>query len=709
MGSNQQKSNKKEILIDNFGKKEKIELEMNIFLITEINSQNLFKKLIGMTNNEENIEINRERPIEHKSYSKLKFTYLQKEENELIEHLLDVSFEKIKLEREETFTNKDVFIIRLARYDEFTIKNYIKIFIEQEFDEEHQPFILFLTDENDINGKQENIRNLINIISQEYIKEKYANNEEEKNKKLNNLLPEEYYLPYNIFLTQFRDNEENERNDITEINNYLLKFASCYNEIGDLFTFIKNNNNNNNISYNFVNILCVGRTCTGKSTFINTFFNERKCNVGGNGMSKTKRINFYSDFSKQIRIYDTIGFEGEESTSKIIKLLQRLNVELINCKQKIHLILYFIQGKINFEEHEYKVFNEIIKYKSHIIFIKTHSKNNLPETYQREKNRLYENIRDLFKRNEQNLIKNKVSNKEIEKIKELYANYLLNYDKFENLILMNLRKDEDDSKIFGMDNLYKAIYNYLKHHIIRIQDINNIEFDNNQNNPNNNNNINPIYFIIKDNLFLKKYRTIKDIFESLQWDKKLIIAKNAFYAGLSGINPIPLIDIGTYYLIEKNLKTELARLYQFDIDKNVFLNEKYNKNEIEKNKEINNKIENSELGLVIINNSTKIFASGISLINDLKNITNIKIIIDGFVNVCRSSLILYFVGNVIGGAFNVGLIIYEGNLFANFFENELRKDQGVNYLINAAKSYNKAIKSFKDLAQIEDDVEIIID
>ena len=53
MGSNQQKSNKNEILIDNFGEKEKIELEMNIFLITEINSQNLFKKLIGMNNNEE--------------------------------------------------------------------------------------------------------------------------------------------------------------------------------------------------------------------------------------------------------------------------------------------------------------------------------------------------------------------------------------------------------------------------------------------------------------------------------------------------------------------------------------------------------------------------------------------------------------------------------------------------------------------------------
>ena len=43
-----------------------------------------------------NIEINRERPIEHKSYSKLKFTYLQKEENELIEQLLYFSFEKIK-------------------------------------------------------------------------------------------------------------------------------------------------------------------------------------------------------------------------------------------------------------------------------------------------------------------------------------------------------------------------------------------------------------------------------------------------------------------------------------------------------------------------------------------------------------------------------------------------------------------------------------
>ena len=39
-------------------------------------------------------------------------------------------------------------------------------------------------------------------------------------------------------------------------------------------------------------------------------------------------------------------------------------------------------------------------------------------------------------------------------------------------------------------------------------------------------------------------------------EKKWIITRYAFYSFLSGINPIPLVDIGTYYLVEKKLKIE---------------------------------------------------------------------------------------------------------------------------------------------------------
>ena len=318
---------------------------------------------------------------------------------------------------------------------------------------------------------------MINKASKKYIEEVYKNVQKEKDIRLKDLETKdhyEYYMHYNIFLTLYekdnyfidnQNNNNNINNDINsnnashfliKLNNYLLKFASCYNEIGDYFsldewqtyeneenidnisnkenniintsenniintnenniintnenniintnenniintnesTIINSNNSNNsntintintneisiihkndnsfininendtnknnckdqikmnkkvNKSFNFINILCVGRTGSGKSTFINNFFDERLCNVGRKGTHQTQRINYYSDYKSNIRLYDTIGLEGDVSSDKIVDLLEKLNVELINCNEKIHLILYFIQDKtINF-------------------------------------------------------------------------------------------------------------------------------------------------------------------------------------------------------------------------------------------------------------------------------------------------------------------------------------------------------------------------
>ena len=106
----------------------------------------------------------------------------------------------------------------------------------------------------------------------------------------------------------------------------------------------------------------------------------------------------------------------------------------------------------------------------------------------------------------------------------------------------------------------------------------------------------PIYSIIKDNLFLGSYKTIRDILSSIKSDKKWIITKNCFYSALSGLDPIPFVDIGTYYLIEKNLKNELASLYHFNIKENIFLNEEINnEEEIKKNNEANDEKDNIHL------------------------------------------------------------------------------------------------------------------
>jgi len=98
---------------------------------------------------------------------------------------------------------------------------------------------------------------LINKASKKYIEEVYKNVQKEKDIRLKDLETKdhyEYYMHYNIFLTLYekdnyfidnQNNNNNINNDINsnnashfliKLNNYLLKFASCYNEIGDYFS-----------------------------------------------------------------------------------------------------------------------------------------------------------------------------------------------------------------------------------------------------------------------------------------------------------------------------------------------------------------------------------------------------------------------------------------------------------------------------------------
>ena len=475
-----------------------------------------------------------------------------------------------------------------------------------------------------------------------------------------------------------------------------------------------------NKSFNFINILCVGRSGSGKSTFINNFFDERLCNVGRKGTHQTQRINYYSDYKSNIRLYDTIGLEGDVSSDKIVDLLEKLNVELINCNEKIHLILYFIQDKtINFQQNEYKVFNEIVKYKAHIIFIQTKCEIESDEIYNNDKNSLYGNIRDVFKEIEKELKQKKISQNDINSLRDLYADILLT--KYENFVRINQRKEKENlsKNIFGMNKLYKAIYDYLKDQYIQINSISKIEglFENEEdkkkskeNNKKNSQIIHPIFTIIKDNLFLHPYKTINDILCYLDKEKKSIITKYSILATLSGINPVPIIDIGTYYIIEKKLKKDLAQLYHFNLDKNIFMddkekNKKHNKNEIE---EANKEKNKGDVKVQLIVDATKGIAPvkfGIELadiINDAKNIGFIKNFMEAFANGLKSTILFMAIGCFLGGAINMGIIIYIGTKLSNFYEKYLLEDNGVEFIKTAINDYNNGIVYFKQKAEIKD-------
>ena len=445
------------------------------------------------------------------------------------------------------------------------------------------------------------------------------------------------------------------------------------------------------------------------------------CNVGIKGSHQTQRINYYSDYKSNIRLYDTIGLEGNISSNKIVNLLEKLNVELINCNEKIHLILYFIQDKNTyFHENEYKVFNEIVKYKAHIIFIQTKCEINSEKLYNDDKKALYDNIKNVFKAIEKELKQKKIPQKDINSLRDLYADILLT--KNENFIRINQRKEEENlsKDIFGVDKLYKEIYNYLKEQYIEINSISKIEglFENdknkekdNKNNKKNSHIIDPIFTIIKDNLFLHPYKTINDILCYLNKEKKNIIIKNTILAALSGLNPIPAVDIVTYYIIEKKLKKELAQLYHFNLEKNVFMenkekNKKQDKKEIEEANLEKNKVEVKAQSIVVNTGKgiapVKLGVEIADIINDAKNVKAVKNISDVFVNGLKSTLIFMAIGSLIGGAINMAIIIYEGKKLSNICEKYLIEDNGVEFIKAAINDYNNGINYFKNKAGIKD-------
>ena len=155
--------------ISNFGQTEIVDFDMNIYFITEEGKAKEF--IDHLTSVDRNtIKYKRDSPLTHKIYKGFKFIYLEKQGNELITDLIKWSFTKIKSDAQKNIKskNKNTFIIYLPKLDDKIITNYIQLFIQQEFQEGEQPFILFFTDDkiDKRKEKEKKIRSLINQASE---------------------------------------------------------------------------------------------------------------------------------------------------------------------------------------------------------------------------------------------------------------------------------------------------------------------------------------------------------------------------------------------------------------------------------------------------------------------------------------------------------------------------------------------------------------
>ena len=283
-----------------------------------------------------------------------------------------------------------------------------------------------------------------------------------------------YYLsPLKIFTFKF---DRPESQSIMNFHKCLFRICSYYNELGDQFLiWVKDSDQPIvydliNAEFNsYINIFCLGKTGSGKSTFLNKFFGEKKSKQGGTGRSTTTKIVRFGIDNIPVRIFDIPGFEDEQTIELVNNKLKQTANEMTSDKDKIHLILYFINNKE--ETLIYKMEKKIIETLKEnnrdvrILFILTHATID-PDELKDSKN--------LKQKKKLDIIKQKID-KAITVISSTFgSSYGDNYFQKDsnkdspyylipkNLIFVNMEKDyETDKEPFGFDKVIQSIYNTI--------------------------------------------------------------------------------------------------------------------------------------------------------------------------------------------------------------------------------------------------------
>lgn len=313
----------------------------------------------------------------------------------------------------------DVLVISIGKLSDEDSKLSFKYFQNFSDKKSRQPFILYLTK----NEENPNVEEFYQLIDNEFFDKR------------------------NLYSFKFPSlNEEK-----TKLNNFFMKCMNYYHEIG---TFKLN------ISHSF-NILICGPAGVGKSSFINQFLQEKQAKEG-EGLSVTHEITKYIHSKYPITIFDTPGFEGDDTVKMVKKTIEKFEKNINESKNHLDLILYYTQLKQRtFYQMEIELIKELMEENKRIIFVF----NSFGKSQKgKETNRLLNIMKDSIKQ-----IFNNMDSKKREKLPQI----------LEDIILLNQNQsiEEDDdgnSKIkqcYGMDALFKKIYEIFQNQKISIYEI----------------------------------------------------------------------------------------------------------------------------------------------------------------------------------------------------------------------------------------------
>ena len=517
----------------------KISFDLNLYLIGE-NINQLYDNL-EKAKNQENGSL----------FSYWNYYYIKGLYEDQIKNIQNIYDQKLKDCKNDPVKNKfkEVIIFQFKLKEEGKIDEIFENFCREK--DCFCPFIIFLFEEEDSPGKG-----------------------------VEKIVPDSdaYYIsPSKIFTIKYNKDEY-----FTNLKFYKILFRICsyYNELGDRI-IIWPKDKEFPIEYNliegefnsYINIFCLGRTGSGKSTFLNKFFNEKRSKEGGNGKSTTSKIVRFGIDQIPIRFYDIPGFEDSDKTVKMVndKLCEKTE-EMNNDRDKIHIILYFINYEIKtiFWDIDKKIIdtlksnNKDVK----IIFILTHcitDPNKKLKDKKKEKeitdkiNSLINNVKclfgDAYSYENNYFIKGAISQKNI-----ILVNLMPNYE-------LNIPE-------FGFDKIIKSIYDSLSYGVNKEDLIN-------------------IYLKIKDKIAnntkddivldeqIKNYMKKNDILKYstfiIEKDKAIEEATNLYNSMFSYkqifTSFFPIVKdfkMGINKYQKYNFKRELKRIFGFSINNDSF-------------------------------------------------------------------------------------------------------------------------------------------
>ena len=179
------------------------------------------------------------------------------------------------------------------------------------------------------------------------------------------------------------------------IRNKILKIFSYFYELGDEIEYKKKHfrlYKKNEEKYYPINILILGRTQVGKSTFINTLLGEKRAKEGYKGSSVTKNHLIYHLDNIPLEINDIEGFTGEETINKVVEKIKMMQKRL--GEKELHIVIYILnydETTTVFNNNEYLIFKQLTEKldNTQFLFVCTRSKKNV------EDNKI-ERIRESF-------------------------------------------------------------------------------------------------------------------------------------------------------------------------------------------------------------------------------------------------------------------------------------------------------------------------